>query len=174
MGKRVSIPQPAINMSLAEAEEVMGIYAKADASIEKINATMDLEISKIRDKYKDKIANHTLERDEAESKLNIFCTQNKTEFFSNKKTLQLSHGDLGFRTGTPALKPMKGFTLASILKLAKEFLPEYVRTKEELDKEALIAARNIEGMNEKYEHIGAQIVQEEKWFIELKKEAVPA
>jgi phage host-nuclease inhibitor protein Gam len=174
MGKRVSIPQPSSTMTLAEAEEVMGIYAKADASIEKINATMDLEISKIRDKYKDKIAAHTLERDEAETKLNLFCTQNKDTYFSSKKTLQLSHGDLGFRTGTPALKPRKSFTLSACLELAKQFLPDYVRTKQELDREALIAARSIDGMEEKYVQIGVQIVQEEKWFIELKKEAVPA
>ena len=45
-----------------------------------------------------------------------------------------------------------------------------MRTKEELDKEALIAARNMDGMSEKYDSIGVFIDQSEKWFVELKKE----
>lgn len=170
MGKRTSVTLPSTTMTLLEAEQEMATMAKADATISKINAQMDLEISKIREKNQDKLAGLTKEKDDSEAKLMLFCTQNKEELFSKKKSIELAHGQLGFRTGTPALKALKGFTLASCLKLAKEFLTDYVRTKEELDKDALISARNIPGMDENYSKIGVQIVQEEKWFVELKKE----
>ena len=37
------------------AEEAFGIYAKTDAQIEKINAEIDLQCAKIREKYQQKL-----------------------------------------------------------------------------------------------------------------------
>jgi phage host-nuclease inhibitor protein Gam len=174
MKKRETVNLPNVNMTLEEAEGVLAVYAKADASIVKINAQMDLEIAKIREKHSEKLSGLQQEKDEASEKLLLFCTANKDEFFKQKKSLELSHGTLGFRTGTPALKTKKGFTWAAVLELAKQRISEYVRTKEELDKEALIAARNLEGMAETYDSIGVYVDQTEKWFVELKKEGVEA
>lgn len=170
--KRETVALPSENMTREEAENQFAIYAKADATIVKINAQMDLEIAKIREKNQDKLAALQGEKEAAQDKLLVFSTQNKDVLFVGKKSLEMSHGTLGFRTGTPALGTLKGFTFAACLELAKQFLPDYVRTKEELDKDALIAARNMEGIEEKYAKIGVKIKQEEKWFIELKKEEV--
>lgn len=54
----------------------------------------------------------------------------------------MAHGVIGFRTGTPKLKTLKGFTWASALQLVKEFLPGYVRQTEEIAKDKLLADRD--------------------------------
>ena len=64
----------------------------------------------------------------------------------------------------------KGFTWAAVTNLAKELLPQYIRTTEELDKQSLLADRDKEDVAEMMPRIGVQVVQEETFFVEPKKE----
>ena len=84
--------------------------------------------------------------------------------------METTHGTLGFRTGTPALKTQKGFTWESVKNLLKEFLPGYVRTKEEADKEKLLADREKEEVAALFPKVGVKVTQDEAFFVELKKE----
>ena len=70
----------------------------------------------------------------------------------------------------PKLKNLKGFTWAAVTNLAKELLPQYIRTTEELDKQSLLADRDKEDVAEMMPRIGVQVVQEETFFVEPKKE----
>ena len=101
------------------AEEAFANYAKADASINKINADIELQCAKIREKYQQKLGELTCERECAFETLQAFATENQPELFSKKKSLDMTHGTIGFRTGTPKLKTLKGFTWASALELVK-------------------------------------------------------
>ena len=91
------------------AEAAFGQYAKADAQINKINAEIELACAKIREKHADKLAALSNERDQAFETLQSFATENRAELFTKKKSLDMAHGTIGFRTGTPKLKTLKGF-----------------------------------------------------------------
>jgi phage host-nuclease inhibitor protein Gam len=54
--------------------------------------------------------------------------------------------------------------------LVKEFLPGYVRTVEEITKDKLLADREAEKMPDDMARCGIQVVQDETFFIEPKKE----
>ena len=103
----------------------------------------------------------------------------------------MSHGTIGFRTGTPKLKTLKGFTWASALQLVKRFLPSYVRQAEEIAKDKLLADRDIEleplplhdlspaevsssagvrSMRSVLSECGIEVVQDETFYVEAKKE----
>ena len=82
----------------------------------------------------------------------------------------MAHGVIGFRTGTPKLKTLKGFTWASALQLVKEFLPDYVRQTWDIAKDKLLADRDTEAMFEKMAKCGIQVVQDETFYVEPKKE----
>lgn len=82
----------------------------------------------------------------------------------------MTHGTIGFRTGTPKLKTLKGFTWASAVNLVKEFLPSFIRTSEEVAKDKLLADRDEEGMTEKMAKCGIQVVQDETFYVDPKKE----
>lgn len=168
--KRKSLSLAPVTMSKEEADAVMAVYAKAEHQIVKLTAQLDLEMTRIREKYQDKLALLEKERKEAEEKLFVFANANRETYFSTSKTLELTHGAIGFRTGTPSLKTKKGYTWASVLELAKTFATHFVRTKEELDKEGLIQKRFDNQIQELYDRIGVQVVQEEKWFVVVKTE----
>ena len=168
------------------AEEAFGTYAKADAQIEKINAEIDLQCAKIREKYQQKLGELMCDRECAFDTLQAFATENQAELFSKKKSLDMAHGTIGFRTGTPKLKTLKGFTWASALQLAKNFLPfAYIRKTEEIAKDKLLADRDLKEvalydtqtgdprevtMREAMAACGIQVSQDETFYVEPKKE----
>ena len=171
-------------VSREAADEAFAAYAKSDAQVQKVNADIELQCAKIREKYADKLAVLTDERDKAFDTLQAFATENQAELFAKKKSLDMAHGTIGFRTGTPKLKTLKGFTWASALNLIKNFLPSYIRQTEEIAKDKLLADREMVVMlgsgdpnnrgyrplREQMVECGIQIVQEEAFYVEPKRE----
>lgn len=166
------------------ADEAFATYAKADANINKINAEIELACAKIREKYAEKLATLTDEREQAFDTLQSFATENQAELFTKKKSLEMAHGTIGFRTGTPKLKTLKGFTWEAAKTLVKKLLPDYIRTTEEIAKDKMLADRDSQQMregdplgpgkpmSEAMAECGIQVVQDETFYVEPKKEDV--
>ena len=165
------------------ADVAFATYAKADASINKIQAEIELQCAKIREKWQDKLATLTTERDQAFDTLQAWATENQAELFAKRKSLEMAHGVIGFRTGTPKLRTLKGFTWASALELVKTFMPNYLRKTEEIAKDKLLADREAdtvrlkEGESKKdvsmsyaMAKCGIQVIQDETFFVEPKSE----
>lgn len=153
-----------------QMEQAFADYAKADARQQKITAEMDIQMAKIREKWQDELQKLTETKDNAFDVLQAYALENRDELFSKRKSLETTHGTLGFRTGTPALKTLKGFTWESVKNLLKEFLPGYVRIKEEADKEKLLTDRENEKVAALFPKVGVKVTQDEAFFVELKKE----
>lgn len=168
------------------ADEAFAVYAKAAAQSAKITADIELQCAKIREKYALRLAELDDEKKLAFDTLQSFATENQADLFTKKKSLEMAHGVIGFRTGTPKLKTLKGFTWASALQLAKKFLPfTYIRQTEEIAKDKLLADRDLKEvavydtptcdprvvtMLEAMAACGIQVVQEEAFYVEPKKE----
>jgi len=166
------------------ADEAFAKYAKADAESAKITADIELQCAKIREKYAGRLAELDAAKTVAFDTLQSFATENQAELFSKKKSLDMAHGVIGFRTGTPKLKTLKGFTWASALTLVKKFMPGYVRTSEEIAKDKLLADRELEAvefienditkkqipMGTAMAECGIMVTQDETFYVEPKKE----
>lgn len=164
------------------AEEAFAIFAKAEAERAKITAGIELRCAQIREKHQDKLSQLQTIQDQAFETLQAFALENQDELFSKKKSLEMVHGTIGFRTGNPKLKTLKGFTWASALQLVKEFLPDYVRTTEEIAKDRLLSERDVDvikpgdplgpgvPLREIMPKCGISVVQDETFFVEPKKE----
>ena len=167
-----------------QANDAFANYAKADAQMQKINADIELQCAKIREKRADELTRLDAEREQAFDTLQAYATENQAELFTKKKSLEMAHGTIGFRTGTPKLKTLKGFTWASALQLVKEFLPGYVRQTEEIAKDKLLADRDSDvmvtgdplgpgkPMREQMAKCGIAVTQDETFYVEPKKEEV--
>lgn len=158
------------NVTAEQFEEAMSHYAVADAKEAKINATMDERITKIREQFATDLAQCAETKTNTLEVIQKYCEENQEELFTKKKSMETVHGVVGFRTGTPALKTMKGFTWASVLTLAKTIAPKFIRTKDELDKEQLLSNRDQEEVKALMPKLGVEVKQDESFFIELKKE----
>lgn len=153
-----------------QMEQAFADYAKADARQQKITAEMDVAMTKIREKWQDELAKLAETKDNAFDIMQAYALENRDELFSKRKSLETTHGTMGFRTGTPKLKTLKGFTWGAVVNLLKEFLPGYVRTSEEANKEKLLADRESEEVVALFPKVGITVVQDETFFVEPKKE----
>lgn len=153
-----------------EAERAFADFAEADAKVCNITAKMDLEMTKIREKYADQLAELNEVKEKSFNIVETYAIENKEELFQKRKSVESAHGIFGFRTGTPKLKTLKGFTWASVLNLCKEYLPEYVRTTYEVAKDKLLADRDKEEVSEQFEKVGILVAQDESFYLEPKKE----
>lgn len=158
------------HISSEEMELAFAGFAKADAQIQKIQAEMDLKMAAIREKYADNLQKLTEAKEAHFDTLLQYANENKDTLFAKRKSVELTHGTIGFRTGTPKLKTLKKFTWASCLELVKTFLPDYIRTSEEIAKDRLLADRDREEVAEAMPRVGMQVVQDEAFFVEVKKE----
>lgn len=153
-----------------QMETAFAEYATSDAKLAKINATIDVQMTAIREKYADDIAKLTEKKDKSFDVMQAFALANKEDLFGKKKSLESVHGTIGFRTGTPKLKTLKGFTWASVTNMLKEYLPTYVRITEEPAKDKLLADREATEVLNMFSKVGIAVTQEETFFVEPKKE----
>lgn len=158
------------NVTNEKMEAAMADFARADARIQKINATLDVEMTKLREKYQDELAKLTADKEAAFDILQTYAVEQRDIIFVKKKSLETIHGTIGFRTGTPKLKTLKGFTWGAVTNLLKEFLPAYVRTSEEAAKDKLLADRDTEDVQKYLTKVGLSVVQDETFYVEPKKE----
>jgi phage host-nuclease inhibitor protein Gam len=155
-----------------EMEQAFSDYAIADAKIAKINASMDVEITKVREKNADELASLQDKKGKAFDVLQSYAIENRTELFGKKKSMETVHGVFGFRMGTPKLKTLKGFTWKAVTKLLREFLPAYIRIEEEPAKDMLLADREKEDVAELFPRVGIFVDQDETFFVERKTEEI--
>jgi phage host-nuclease inhibitor protein Gam len=158
-------------VSTEQMEAAFGEYAVADARLQKINATIDVQVTNIREKYADEISRLSDTKEKAFDVMQAFAVEKKDDLFAKKKSLESVHGVIGFRTGTPKLKTLKGFTWGAVTNLLREFLPAYVRTTEEPAKDKLLADRDDEQTAALFPKVGITVVQDETFYVEPKKEA---
>lgn len=158
------------DVSREKADEAFAAYAAADARQQHITAKMDVEITRIREKYQDELAHLQETKDQSFEILKTFAIEQKETLFNKKKSLETVHGVIGFRTGTPKLKTRKGFTWGAVTNLLKEFLPGYVRIIEEPAKDRLLADRDVPETADLFEKVGIFVDQEETFFVEPRKE----
>ena len=161
------------NISKEQAEEAFANYSKADSRAEELTAKMEQEITKVREKYQDELSELSdTKRDEFDV-LMTYAEENK-ELFSTKKSVELSHGVIGFRTGTHKLGKLKGFTWDDVKEKVAKLLPDFIRTKEEVNKEGLIAERDNPEVSKLFSRCGVVVEQDETFYVQPKKEAIAA
>ena len=161
------------NVTRDQAEDAFAKFADADARRQQLTAKMDVEITRIREKHANTLAELQVTCDDAVDTLKNWAENNRDEF-GKRKSMEFAHGTLGFRTGTPKLKTRKGFTWASVLELLKVKLPDYVRTKQEPNKELILADREKPEIVAIMPAIGLEVDQDETFFVEPKKEEAAA
>lgn len=166
---RKSAQVPTESTTQEQATTYLATYASNQARIDKLNAEMDAQIVKIRQKYDAELGQLGAENVELFNKLQGFALINKG-LFTVKKSLDMTHGIIGFRTAPPALKTRKGFTWAAVLKLLEDKASQFIRNKPEVDKEALLAQREEPAVVELMAQVGVQVEQAETFYVELKKE----
>ncbi|WP_420582055.1 host-nuclease inhibitor Gam family protein [Reichenbachiella sp.] len=157
--------------SETEAKDFMLQYADSSSQLKKLEGEMEVKIQAVREKYKDKVQSLSTTKETAFQKLQAYALRNRDELFIKRKSLDWGHGILGFRIGTPKVTKKAGITWAAMLDLVKNAgKKDLIRTKEDIDKEKIIASRDDEDFMKPLNDLGISVVQDETFFVEPKEE----
>lgn len=164
---RIKLIKPVVD-SRADAERVLGDIAATTAALNIATAKLDQRLTAIRQESEGTIDELT-KRNEALSGLLQHWAENNVAEFGGKKSIEFIHGRLGFRTGTPKLKTLAGWTWDRVLSVLAEAL--YIRTKREVDKEKILSLYGEKILADAdLRAFGVKVVQEESFFVEPKIE----
>ena len=150
----------------AEADHVMTVLATQLNASRGLIAARDGEVLRIHETYAEALEEYDAGIKARTAALTDWIEAHPEEFPKGKKTLALSNGTISQRTGTPALKLLRGWTWERVLGAVMAKLPNFVRSKPEVDKEAILAQRDeLAGLGV-LEQIGVKVDQGEKIHIE--------
>ena len=169
MSKRISKPI-ITDVTRQQAEDAMTAYADAQAAVSRITAEVELECIRIRDSRAKEISDLQLRATESQAILEAYARENRDTIFQRRRSLDLPNGTIGFRTATPRVRAVKGYTLAAALELMQSFHPEYTRTTTELDRQRLILERDSPEAQAAMRKCGLQVTQDETFFITVPEE----
>jgi len=141
MAKKMTIKRTATTIAdRGELEQVMGEYAAQVLERDRLTVEMEQRIQEIRAGYEPRIAACVELGDGLFEDLEAWAALHPAEFGA-RKSIDLLHGTIGFRTSPPSVKQIKGVkcehTLAALRTRGFMWL---IRTKEELDKDAVLRA----------------------------------
>lgn len=149
-----------------DLEAAMGRYAKAAIERSQTALAMEQELALVRGRYERRMAEQDGLIEGCFAALEAWAALHPEEF-AERRTLELTHGTLGLRTGTPALKCVKGVKWEHVLERIKQsgLGHVYTRVAEDVDKAKLIADRETLG-DERLRTFGVRIEQAERFFAE--------
>ncbi len=155
-----------------ELEERLKEYAMNFATLHKKEAEMNERLNRIKEDFDEKTKDLRYAIDTLSTEISMFCTKNKKDF-EKSRSKEYNFGVIGFRTTPPKVAVLnRKYSIKTVIELTKRlFQNTYIRIKEELDKEAILADYSQKKLDdEKLASIGLKVDQEEQFYINPKFE----
>ncbi|MFN8701697.1 MAG: host-nuclease inhibitor Gam family protein [Rhodospirillales bacterium] len=141
--KKLTAPAAPVPQNENEANEVLNQLGIAVRGLEGLIAKRDAAAAEVVAKHQEGIDKATAEAAARMVQLQAYGEANKTALLGQgKRSISLPLGSFGWRFGPPAVKLDKDFEEEdAIAALQRAGLLEFVRTREELDRESILTDR---------------------------------
>lgn len=153
-----------------ELESVMGEYAAQVLERDRLTVKMEQEIAAVRVRYENEIGMCVVIGDGLFDDIQAWATLHPDEFGA-RKSLDLLHGRIGFRTGTPAVRQVSGVKAEHSVELLCDSGRGWTRVKTEIDKERILADIAAGAASEDdLRPFGLRIERSETFYTDIKRE----
>jgi phage host-nuclease inhibitor protein Gam len=156
-----------LKVSMDQAQEASTKYSEISTLLMQIEGQLNERINLIKNEYQEMITELIEKRKQHFETLESFAKEQKDNW-GKRKSFELLHSVIGFRTGTPKVTKDRKFSWEHVLELVKEKCPAFVRVKCELDKEAIIAMRDEEQFLDLQKSCFVDVIQDEVFFVDPK------
>jgi phage host-nuclease inhibitor protein Gam len=164
MKPRIKVNLPLLQ-SRDEAEAALRDLALAVNKQRKLIADRDQQVLLLNKAFESPLAELDQKVATQTDALRAWAEANPDQFPKDRKSLQMSAGILGFRTGTPKLALLsRAWNWDKVLQAVQQWLPNFIRNKPEVDKEAILG--QSDDLAEFLPRVGLKVVQDESFFIE--------
>jgi phage host-nuclease inhibitor protein Gam len=167
---RIKKSLAALLVTREDAEAALGKLAELSYSRDMMVSKLDLELKVVRENYEFHISTVSKEIDAHFDALNVWSDGHPNEFAS-RKSIDMVHGTIGYRTCPPKLKLLRGWTWERVAAAVQQVIPKYMRFKIEVAKDALLDDRDA-FTPEQMADIGVSVVNDETFFVTPKQEVI--
>ena len=166
MKTRIKLKAPTIK-SREEIEALVGDLARLTNFQQQTTALMDLRLTEVRAEYETQLADAEQQKAALMEAARLWAEANPEEF-GKTRSIEMLHGTMGWRLGNPALKLAGKTTWAKVLEALKRLrYRKFIRTKEEVDKAAILARRKVI-KPVTLAALGVKVEQDDEFFVEPK------
>ena len=178
--KKKSIEVKGAIESREELERAMGEYAAATLALEARKVEMENALREVRDEYEQELAGLKLAAEVPFKQLELWARRHP-EQFEAKRSMDLVHGSIGYRTGMPRVSVKRGTDENALCELLENHgYGRAVRVAKELDKEEIIRCARSESEEEKHfaeglaSEFGLKVSQTERFYAEARRDGEAA
>ena len=168
--KKTSIEVKGAIESREELERAMGEYAAATLALEARKVEMENALREVRDEYEQDLAGLKLAAEVPFKQLELWARRHP-EQFEAKRSMDLVHGSIGYRTGMTRVSVKRGADEEALCKaLENAGCERVVRTVRQLDREEIIRLAGSDLAAEKLlserlaAEFGLKVSQTERFF----------
>ena len=157
-------------MNRADLENVLGRYAATVIEADALKAELDRKTNELRAGYEERAAALGKRAEIFFADIEAYLANNPEEIPAGRKSLELLHGTVGYRTGNPTVRLPRGADEGELCQELKGAgLPEFVRAREEVDRAAVLAAND--DVRAALAAHGVKVTQiRDRFYIEIKRE----
>ena len=163
-----------------ELEKTMGDYAASTLALEALKLEMEAKLLEIRKGYEADAAALKLAAEAPFKQLELWARMHP-DAFEGKKSLELTHGTIGYRTGMPRVTVKRGVDEKTLCELLENHgYARAVRSVKELDKDEIIrSARSEDPADRAFaervsREFGLRVSQTERFYAEARKDKADA
>jgi phage host-nuclease inhibitor protein Gam len=155
-----------------QMETLVGEIAQLQIKRQRYTAEMNDRVARVRADYEEGNAQIDSQLKGKMALAQEWADANPAEF-GKTRSIAMTHGDVGWRLGNPALKTIRNWTWDRVLEAltASSMFNGYIRIKREVNKQALLDNREMYSADQ-LKAIGVQVVQEDAFYIEPRIETV--
>ena len=156
--------------SREDLENVLGRYAAAVIEGDELKADMERKINELRAGYEERAAAIGKRCELLFADIEAYMSNNPEEIPAGRKSLELLHGTVGYRTGNPTVRLPRGVDEAELCEeLRCSGFEVFVRTRDEVNREAVLAADDT--TRDSLAAHGVKVTQvKDRFFVEIKRE----
>jgi len=142
--KRIKTPVSS-NLTPEEAEALAYTISKLMIGERQLLADLDAELKAVTARHSRRIEAVRHDIAECFPKLQAWAETNRATEFAKKKSIDYLHSTIGFKTGNPWISLLPGWSAKKSLAAMRvhTLLKHYIRTKEEIDRQAILAKRKL-------------------------------
>lgn len=151
-----------------EMEALVGEITALKIRERALKAEMDAGLKAVREEFESRLS-ATTERIAAKIPCAMAWAEAHPDAFGSIKSIEMIHGTIGWRINTPSLRTLAGWTWDRVLEKLRTIpaFTVFIRVKTEVDKQAILSARE-NFLDGDLREMGVRIAQEEEFYVEPK------
>ncbi len=163
--------KPVMLKDMDALNNAMTSLALLQAQYDKQEAALNAKIERLREDFNRATSEQCLRMDALRTQIQDFCALNKN-LFETTRSKDFTSGTVGFRNNPPKVAFLnRKYNTKTVLELIRRLFSNYIRTKEEIDKETILVDYSQKRIDDaQLAAMGLKVDQDETFYIDLKLE----